>query len=481
MSPTIKLVAPAKPTKIPASSNDLQFNFCKNPTCDNFGVKPPVTATTGTKKTYTIYAGNNHSPLLKCKLCGEQPPLKSNKGIIDEIERISSYLNITGMKSFVSCPDEECDNHTVPYGTKKAYRSFGQAASGAKRIQCAICDTTFTIPKPTQRQRKTHYNIDIFKLLMNKVPLSRIVSIFGISWEVLYNRIDFIHTQCLAFVANRENKLRDMSIDRLYLSIDKQEYEINWTDRKDKRSIVLAAMASADNATGYVFGIHPNFDYSLDKVAIEADALRINDASLPDPLKKYARLWLEADYVRARQIAKAKSAKAKAKSMTSSKLNDDIADAYDEAQLRDDIEVFDEKTEEEKLPSYGMQVKAEYTMIAHFYFLKNMMGHVGSWRFFLDQESGIRSACLGAFKEEIVEHRAEAFYVRIEKHMMVGEKRRLKEVAKRRFDQTWKTITEPNYEKVKLEMLKDTIRSVTQFGHYKDRWVRLVTLDCLYR
>jgi len=468
MSLTKKLVAPAKPTRIPVSNNDIQYNFCKNPECGNFGVKPPVTL--GTKKTYSIYAGSDGAPNLKCNICGEQPPLKSNRGIIEEIERISSYLYVAESKPIPTCPVATCENHTVPYGTKKAYRSFGYTASGAKRIQCT-CGATFSIPKPTQRQRKTHYNIDIFKLLVNKVPLSRIVNILGISWEVLYNRIDFIHSQCIAFSANRENKLRDMPIERLYLSIDRQEYEVNWTERKDKRNIVLTAMASADNTTGYVFGIHPNFDHSLDKEKIEKDASKISDDSQPKPFRKYARLWLESDYVLARAKAKAKKAKAKAKLLTSSTLVEDIADVYDEIQLRNDIEAFDEKTDEEKLSSYGMQVHAEYTMIAHFYFLKNLMQNVKKWRFFLDQETGIRSACFGAFKQEIEQHRAEAFYVSIEKQMTVGDKRRLKEKAKERFDEIWPTIPNPTYDKVKLEMLKEEIRAVIQIGYYKDRWV----------
>lgn len=83
----------------------------------------------------------------------------------------------------------------------------------------------------------------IFELLTNKMPLSRIVDTLEISWEVLYNRIDFIHKQCLDFAGDcdcdcdcdRERKLKNLPIERLYLSIDRQSYSINWTERKDKR------------------------------------------------------------------------------------------------------------------------------------------------------------------------------------------------------------------------------------------------------
>lgn len=73
-----------------------------------------------------------------------------------------------------------------------------------------------------------------------------------------------------------------------------------------------------------------------------------------------------------------------------------------------------------------MQVRAEYTMIAHFYFLKRLMGNVERWRFFMDQESGIRAAFLTAFHDEIKVCEAEAFYVKIEKEPTVDEKRNFK-------------------------------------------------------
>jgi transposase-like protein len=391
------------------------------------------------------------------------PPLKSNIGITEELDRLSSYLKITQAKSNLTCPNAACTNHSVPVGTKKAYRSFGTAASGAKRYQCAVCHKTFSIAKPTQGQHETHHNIEIFKLLVNKVPLSRIINILEISWDVLYNRIDFIHRQCLAFAADRENQLKDLPIERLYLAIDRQDYEVNWTERKDKRNIVLSAITSADNATGYVFGIHPNFDHTLDKTAIEQDAASINDSSNADPLKKYARLWLESDYQKAHLKIKPKKPTAT--------LSDDIAETYREASLRDDVEAFDVKTPNQKLPSYGLQVRAEYTMIAHFYFLKNLMNKVEKWRFFLDQESGIRSACLSAFKEEIAQKKAEAFYVRIEKEVTVDEKRKFKSVAKKNFDLIKAANPTLSDDAVKLEMLKQEIQAVTPLGNWQDKWV----------
>jgi transposase InsO family protein len=68
----------------------------------------------------------------------------------------------------------------------------------------------------------------------SQFPLNRIVAMLVISWDMLYNRIDFIHRQCLDFAADRERKLKDLPLKRLYLSLDRQDHLVNWTERKDK-------------------------------------------------------------------------------------------------------------------------------------------------------------------------------------------------------------------------------------------------------
>lgn len=446
--------------RIPLEHNGIQYNFCKNPKCSNFGVPASQDKKYG-GNAYTIVGGGVDLPLLKCSCCGETPPLKSNQGIYEEVERLSSYLKIA--TEGPCCSNQACSNHTVPVGTKKAYASFGTTSSGGKRYRCNVCKKTLTISKPTYRQLDTHHNIEIFKLLVNKVPLNRIINILDISWEVLYHRMNFIHKQCLAFVSNRENKLKNMEIKRLYLSIDRQDYEVNWTERKDKRNVVLSAITSADNSTGYIFGIHPNFDSTLDKVAIEQDSVNVNDSLKKNPFKKYARLWLEEDYKKAHKHSSTYR--------KSTELLKNIVQTYEELSKREDIEV-EERSNAEKLPDYGIQVRSEYTMIGHFYFLKQLLGNVGKWRFFLDQESGIRSACLTAFQEEVANHSAEAFYVAIEKELTVDQKREFKAKAKKAFDEYKKKNPTLSDNEVKIEMLKQEIQSVLHLGKFQDSWVK---------
>ena len=430
---------------IPPEVSGIQYNFCKNLQCAQFRLIPTVKSTKGGVKgerPYSITSGAKNYPLLNCNICDESPPIKSNLGLVSEIERISAYLK---PKNIHSCPHLTCDNHTIPLGTKKAYHSSGETKAGATRYQCQKCYKTFSISRPTQYQHETHNNIMIFKLLVNQVALSRIVAILEISWEVLYNRLDFIHKQCLAFIANRELKLKELPIERLYLSVDRQDYVVNWTERKDKRNVVLSSITSVDNVTGYVFGIHPNFDPTINREEIEADAEQCGDNQLPPPYRKYAQYWLASDY------RASSDKKSKKEQRTAYALSDQIKVTYEEAESReDDVEVFDRKTGEEKLPDYGMQVHAEYTLIAHFYFLKRLLGNVEKWRFFMDQESGIRGAFISVFHEEIVAHTAEGFYVKIEKNLTVEQKRRWVQEAKKELKAISKQFPDLTENKIKL-------------------------------
>src|SRR5208282_1183609 len=94
----------------------------------------------------------------------------------------------------------------------------------------------------------------------------------------------------------RESQLPNMDISRLYIGVDRQDYVINWARRKDKRNIILNAVASADNLTGYVFGMHPNFDPEVDVNQVEKEVIATGDDKLPTAHRRFARLWLKADY-----------------------------------------------------------------------------------------------------------------------------------------------------------------------------------------
>jgi hypothetical protein len=72
---------------------------------------------------------------------------------------------------------------------------------------------------------------------------------------------------------------------------------INWSDADDRRNIIFRAVGSADNPTGYVLGLHLNFDPLMDPDLIERDAIASGDYEVKPAYRRYARLWLRRDYI----------------------------------------------------------------------------------------------------------------------------------------------------------------------------------------
>jgi transposase-like protein len=350
---------------------------------------------------------------------------------------------------------------------KSQYYSFGKTKSGSQRYRCRLCKKTFSVGSPTLRQRKPHKNIQIFRLLVNKMPFKRICEVADVSMPTLYDKIEFIHRQCLSFVASRERKLLEgMPIRRLYLCVDRQDYLVNWTQREDKRNVQLSSVGCADNTTGYVFGLHPNFDPEQEWSTVEADAVKSGDYDMRYPFRKYPRLWLQGDYNDAMNRAYSKTYRFRADS-----LDKEIESTYEEVAERDDVEVPEMLDENTQLPSRGMLVHSEYALYGHFFFLKKLLSGVEKVRFFLDQESGIRAACLSAFVDEIKQQRCDAFYVRINKDLTVDQRKRVLAENRKEWAVLKREHPDLSDSALKLMIIKERMKKVRAIGKWQDRWV----------
>jgi len=446
--------------------DSIQVNFCKNPTCRNFGVPAaPVTLRGrlpkgGISDRYKVIGLDKGVPTLHCKACKEQPPIKSNLGLREERQRLSAYLMPA---SSPSCPDRGCKNHHLPVGTKRAYRRYGTTHSGSTRYRCNACSKVFAVPGPTTGQKAPEKNVLIFKLLVNKTPFRRLCELADISTGTLYPKLDFLYRQCLAFAGERERELGSLSRERLYVSVDRQDYVVNWSDRADKRNVQLTAVGSADNDSGFVFGMHLNFDGSLNPEEIEREAIRNGDYHLQDPFRRHARLWLKRDYLAPQRRAGARAAKAG--------LSGDIEDIYTEAVRRADVERSERPSAARRLPASGMQVHSDYTLYAHFLLLHRLFRGTDKVRFFLDQESGIRAACLAAFQERVGADTCDAFYVRINKDMTVDQKRHALRESRAAFKKTQAAHKALSEIEVKLLLIKAQMRAARKLGHWQDRWI----------
>jgi len=456
---------------VPPEVDGIQVNFCKNPACANYGIPPLATVArgrptrAGPQDSYIVTAAGVNVPTLNCRVCGESPPLKSNAGIVEECAR---FLRDLEVRPNASCPDPTCANHGVPVGAEAGhYQGFGLTRSASQRYRCKACGKTFAVGKSTTGHKQPHKNKMIFALLVNKSPFRRISEVAGIGPSGLYGKIDFLHEQCLAFAAARERRLlAGMPLSRLYLATDRQDYVVNWTQQQDRRNVVLHAVGTADNVTGYVFGLHLNYDPALDADAIERAAVAAGDYQSKLPFRRYARCWLRADY----QTAAARSV-APNRRLTKSYLQSAIAATYAEAAQRADVEVAETPDAHQRLPTQGVQIHAEYTLYGHFFFLRRLFSGVEKLRFCLDQDSGMRAACLSAFQPEIKTRAADAFYVRIAKDLTVNQKRAELAASRARFEAAKQAHSELSDGALQVLLIKAAIAHMATLGKWQDCWL----------
>jgi transposase-like protein len=438
--------SPASLPRVPPAADGLQVNCCRNARCENFGVAASTEAVArgrprkGTNRHGDLYRMDSAGPLtpaIRCKSCQRLWTVKSNAGIVDELARLSAYL---ATQPAPSCPNKACVNHGVSSDAPDApYHRFGRTAAGAQRLRCRApgCGRTFTVGSKPRPQARDHENKTIFMSLVAKAPIRSIAFVTGLSPETVYTKIDHVWHCCLAFAAERERRLPTMSIPRLWIGVDRQDYGVNWTDRKDKRNVQLSAIASADNLTGYVFGIHPNYDPQAEPDVVEEEAIAAGDYDGRGyPFRHHARFWLREDLTASlarkeeenRRLAETRTGGAQR--LESDPVMGPVEAALLEQAARIDADWHEEAHRSRKLPDRGMQVRADYTMFAHFEFLRRQLASAGKIRFILDLDAGLRGACLAVFHREVRARNVDVLDVRVLKGTTIDHRRKVARATK---------------------------------------------------
>lgn len=399
--------------------------------------------------------------------------MRSNQGIHEELTRLSAYLCDPDEPS---CPNGACALFDVPMSRAgHHYVQFGKTAAGTPRYRCNACRKTFSgAGKSTKRHRMAHKNREMFALLINKMPFRRMTEVTGLSPQTLYDKLDFIHRQCQAFAGERERKLLEgLPLPKLYLATDRQTLAVNWSNRRDRRNVTLQAIATADLKTGFVFGMDLNFDPSLDLDEVDAAAVACGDATKPQPYRRYAHLWLRADYAVAVAEAQArKDAKTTKKyAYKVDALAAAISESYEDACVREDVEEVILKDQDQKLPAAGIEVRDQYTVYAHFLLLARLVGHAPKIRCYMDQDSGFRAAFMAAFNHQVKERRADAWFVRVMKETTIDQKDAAVVKAKRRLQAMMDAHPGLSQRDVELLMTLEEMDRMAAIGKWDDRWL----------
>lgn len=365
----------------------LQVNTCRNLRCTNFGVIPLDRVDRGRNPTvvdtYSATGAGKSISAMRCKICGEIFRLKSNQAIVEELARLREQSTPIYP---VGCPNANCSNFGKPESSPPSlYQSFGTTASGSPRFRCKGCHRTFSISaRATLRQRQPEKNELVFSLLINKSPMRRICEVADIHPAVLYQRVAFLHQQCVRVAAQVESSLPLLQAPRIGIAVDHQDHVINWSSQFDRRVTQVSAIASADSSSGYVFGVHLDYDPRFDVHDADLAARECGDPARMPAFRRFARIFLP----------------------------------YESDQTTDDP-----LPTGTRLPARGVRVHSQYTMFAHFLYLKERLPNVAAIHFYLDRDSGIRQACFAAFGTGLKTGRIEAFLVKIDKEMMVDDKK----------------------------------------------------------
>lgn len=439
-------------SRVPPEQHGFQVNACKNPSCGNFAV--PAAQVRG--DLYKLSGGGPASQKsLICAICNETTAVKSNLAIAEEFTRISSYFEPSVEPC---CPGVGCVNSDQGVRTNPcAYQRFGRTSAGSPRYRCKACTRLFSEPKnPTHRQRRPELNAFIFRLLVNKSPMRRICEIADASPGTVYAKLRYISGQCERFVRCHESKLLDPSsrLPPLVLSSDRQDYLINWGTSVDRRNIRLHGIGTADNSTGYVFGMHLDYDNRLDPGMIEADAVDLGDYDLDFPYRRYARLWLRRDWNDPKVRYKRKRRAAARRGVAIADVSeDDLISHWDG---------------DAKLPGRGMIVRSEYTLLAHMWLLAQLTRGSPHVALYLDQDPGMRSASHWAFGKRILARTVDTFFVRIDKNMTIDEKGLAVAHATTRLLSARRRFPELSEAELRFELMKRNLKDFT--ARWQDRW-----------
>ena len=422
-----------KQPRVPVEVQGININRCTNPICPNFNI-PAINSRNDPN--YTIVGNKKRGSSIKCKSCSRHYTVKSNRAVAEEMERLRCKPQLAKVFSQdgYSCSNIDCDNFgihaTLP---SDKYIGAGRTDKGNQRFKCRNCNKTFTRGSEKRRshpQARTHDNDFLFRLLISKSSINRSMFMADMPAATVYKKIDMFYERSIHFLLQREERLKELELPMMRLSSDRQEYQVNWLKRHDKRNIVISSVGTADKVSGYVFGMDVNFDpYQNMESISESDAYKA-DLSLKDYNRTYSRLWTKQDYTAG--IHATEDFYKKASELLDNVIGD-ISLPLSQAALaniREEVakDYSLEAAEQSRFTSFEMKkgalVHSEYTLYAHFLKLRQLIGHAPILRFYLDQDPGINRACLLAFADRVQDESCHAAFIRYNKELTVHEKRK---------------------------------------------------------
>lgn len=424
--------------RLPPPFEGVQVNSCRNPACSGFGVEALSKVDRGRPRAdgtsrFDNYRANGDDggtadQKLLCKLCGKTSPIKSNRAIQEERERISANLAPVPEPA---CPNAECENANKGVFTDPAAYSCHANLKSSKRLKCKACSAAFSVAtKSTHGQRKPHENKTVFAEIVTKKAVRGISKVTGLRPKAVYDKTDFIYEQCRRFAGAREARAHLIKRDYVRLCTDRQDYLINWQTKRRRKNVQFTSICTVEGKTGYVLGHHLNYDPDVNQTDID-DAARMNGDGLP-----YARSYFAAQPQYWKSDEFYGIARQQAMDIRPS-LEDDPRTVEDRIMTKARMErgypkqeMADYPGRENQLPPDGAMTHLDYTSYAHAMLMRRLIGDPRYLTIYSDQDEVLRGAFTAAFSWQIAQGKAEMAYVQFQKRMNIDDKRVLSNISR---------------------------------------------------
>ena len=471
--------------KLPGETRAIQVNHCKMPDCSNFGI--PARTKHGKRGPsadrdlhYKVHSTKRGQiPSVRCKECKDNPPIKSNDSIRQEVDRLMGEDGIWTLEESTGCRNEDCDNHDRPVGFHpKEYRKRGKPKSGKGHYyECKQCGSITLVSDPVRLHENKRYAVDLLSRIANKSPLRGAVRGTRLrSFQAYYRIFDFLTRRCRSYSGAVDRALIDGRLKLpadLNVQSDAQVYQLNWISRMDRRNVELSAYATVDVDSGFILGLHCNFDGRVDPFEINTEALESGDLELPECFRKRGHYWLAGDELGAGRAMARRDENARVDLLTK------IGEVYASAETRQDVENIElqvlDTTYVTPFLSTGLQVHMPYTAYAHWFLLHRVLTGAGVKKLQLntDIDSMTRAAFFAVYADEVKRGDAHAFFVQYTKWLTIDERERIQAASKRKLGQ-YRTAApgRARWSKKKLarEMMKEYIEEREKHGKWDDEW-----------
>ena len=149
----------------------------------------------------------------------------------------------------------------------------------SQTFQCKSCKTKFTSKiNPQKGQRDHQINHQLFLELVNKGIINRISDKLKIAHKTIYLKLEFFYKQCVQFdqyhLQQNSHKLKGKTLN---LSMDRQHFYSNWSDKCDARRTKIVNISTIDNGSRFSLASTLNFDFSSDYKYLKTEFIRIGE------------------------------------------------------------------------------------------------------------------------------------------------------------------------------------------------------------